>query len=43
MVVAGKIKRIGKEDFKIHKVIGKGSYGKVYLVEKMTLEKSAPQ
>ncbi len=32
----GKIKRIGKEDFKIHKVVGKGSYGKVYLVEKMS-------
>ena len=31
----GKIKRIGMDDFKIHKVIGKGSYGKVYLVEKM--------
>ena len=31
----GKIKRIGTDDFKIHKVIGKGSYGKVYLVEKM--------
>ena len=33
---AGKIKRIGKEDFKIHKVVGKGSYGKVYMVEKMS-------
>ena len=31
----GTIKRIGMEDFKIHKVIGRGSYGKVYLVEKM--------
>lgn len=34
----GRIKRIGKEDFKIHKVVGKGSYGKVYLVEKMAKE-----
>ncbi|TNV79189.1 hypothetical protein FGO68_gene10800 [Halteria grandinella] len=30
-----KVKRIGKDDFKIHKVIGKGSYGKVYLVERL--------
>ena len=31
----GKIKRIGKNDFKILKLIGRGSYGKVYLVEKL--------
>jgi serine/threonine protein kinase len=32
----GRIKRIGKSDFKILKLIGKGSYGKVYLVEKLS-------
>jgi serine/threonine protein kinase len=34
----GKIKRIGKDDFKILKMVGKGSYGKVFLVEKMIAE-----
>jgi serine/threonine protein kinase len=29
---------VGKEDFRILKVIGKGSYGKVYLVEKIDSE-----
>lgn len=32
------MKRIGKDDFKLLKVIGKGSYGKVYLVEKLADE-----
>ena len=36
----GKIKRIGKNDFKILKMVGRGSYGKVYLVEKMVSDNS---
>jgi hypothetical protein len=36
----GKIKRIGKNDFKILKMVGRGSYGKVYLVEKMISDNS---
>ncbi|RKP20702.1 kinase-like protein [Rozella allomycis CSF55] len=29
-------KKVGREDFEIHKVIGKGAYGKVYLVRKIS-------
>ncbi len=36
-----KEKRLGKDDFKILKVIGRGTFGKVYLVEKIDQEEAS--